>query len=42
MILNAIIFLTLLRIMNKSGVAKKAFNKEKKIQIPPKIGVGDS
>ncbi len=31
MILNAIIFLTLLRIMNKSGVAKKAFNKEKKI-----------
>ena len=31
MILNAIIFLTLLRIMNKSGVAKKVFNKEKKI-----------
>jgi len=31
MILNAIIFLTLLRIMNKSGVAKKVLYKEKKI-----------
>ena len=31
MILNAIIFLILLRMVNKSGVVKKVFNKEKKI-----------
>ena len=31
MILNAIIFLILLRMMNKPGVVKKVFNKEKKI-----------
>ena len=31
MILNAIIFLILLRIMNKTGVFKKVFNKGKKI-----------